>query len=155
MKLWDKGSPLSSLVEAYTVGDDYLLDQRLIPYDCRGSEAHVKMLESIGILTPVEAEDLRKGLEDILHLHSKGEFMITREDEDCHTAIEGHLTSCLGSTGEKIHTGRSRNDQVLTALRLYEKMPLLFSKRAYPTFQADWKNSGMPGGRSLFPDTPT
>jgi argininosuccinate lyase len=121
MKLWDKGLPLSSLVEAYTVGDDYLLDQRLVPYDCRGSEAHVKMLESIGILTPAEAEDLRKELEDILHLHSKGEFKITREDEDCHTAIEGHLVSCLGSTGEKIHTGRSRNDQVLTALRLYEK----------------------------------
>lgn len=121
MKLWDKNYTLNKAVEAFTVDNDYELDMELIPYDCRASIAHAKMLHSIGILDESELDKLVLELEAIIEDHGKGRFTISPEQEDCHTAIEARLTEKLGGTGKKIHTGRSRNDQVLTALRLYEK----------------------------------
>jgi argininosuccinate lyase len=121
MKLWNKKYHLNKQVELFTVGDDYILDQKLVKYDCIASVAHVKMLNKIRILTKVECDKLIKVLNEIKNLDSKDNFTINQKDEDCHTAIEKYLTKKLGNLGKKIHTGRSRNDQVLTALRLYYK----------------------------------
>ena len=119
MKLWQKNKPLDKRIEAFTVGDDPLLDQRLIAYDCRASVAHAKTLQKAGILNKTETSKLIRELESIIALDEEGAFIIRQEQEDCHTAIENHLTEKLGDLGKKIHTGRSRNDQVLAALRLY------------------------------------
>jgi argininosuccinate lyase len=121
MKLWEKNTPLDPRIEAYTVGDDPDLDIRLIRYDCQASLAHARMLEKIGLLTSDEVSRLETGLNEIIAANRKGEFKIRQEDEDCHTAIENYLTEILGDLGKKIHTARSRNDQVLAALRLYYK----------------------------------
>ena len=121
MKLWDKGCELNKEIEAYTVGDDYLLDRRLVKHDCTASLAHARMLYRIGLLAKSELARLEKGLRGIMRLDEKGAFVIKKEDEDCHTAIENYLVAKCGAAGKKIHTARSRNDQVLTALRLYEK----------------------------------
>ncbi len=120
-KLWDKGYDLNSQIEAFTVGQDYLLDQELVSYDCVASKAHADVLEAAELLSPDEAQKIRAELDVIIQLHIKGEFPIDRSQEDCHTAIETHLIRELGDVGKKIHTARSRNDQVLTALRLYYK----------------------------------
>ncbi|MFP4547865.1 MAG: argininosuccinate lyase [Fidelibacterota bacterium] len=119
MKLWKKSFVPDEQVEDYTVGDDYLLDHKLVKYDCRASIAHAKMLSKMGILNEKETSAIIQELENIIILNESGQFIITKSDEDCHTAIENHLTKMLGDAGKKIHTARSRNDQVLTALRLY------------------------------------
>jgi argininosuccinate lyase len=111
-------------VESFTVGNDHLLDQYLLPFDLEASGVHVKALEAAGILTSEEAKKLQEGLSRILKLWEDGEFEINPEHEDGHTAIEVWLTAHFGDLGKKIHTGRSRNDQVLTAVRLYEKTRL-------------------------------
>lgn len=121
MKLWQKGRSLNKQVEQFTVGDDYILDRRLVQYDCLASIAHSRMLGKIGLLKSGEVSKLVKTLRHIIALDKKGKFRILKEEEDCHTAIENYLTAKLGDLGKKIHTGRSRNDQVLTALRLYYK----------------------------------
>lgn len=124
MKIWDKGISLKKEIEKYTVGNDYLLDKKLIKFDCLASIAHAKMLNSIKLLSDNEVQELVKGLNEIIELNSKNQFEIKQGDEDCHTAIENYLIKKCGETGKKIHTARSRNDQVLTALRLYEKKEL-------------------------------
>lgn len=121
MKLWEKGYSLDQTVEKFMTGDDPLLDQQLIIYDCLGSIAHAKMLERIGILTPDENAKLTQALGEIIVQSAKGEFTIHAEDEDVHTAIENALTRQLGEIGKKLHTARSRNDQVLVDVRLYLK----------------------------------
>ncbi|RLG15294.1 MAG: argininosuccinate lyase [Candidatus Nanohalarchaeota archaeon] len=121
MKLWQKKYTLNKQVEDFTVGNDHVLDQRLIKYDCAASIAHAKTLKKAGILKEQELKDIVKELNSIIGLEKKGKFNIKKEQEDCHTAIEAHLTKALGDTGKKIHTARSRNDQVQTALRLYYK----------------------------------
>lgn len=118
-KLWDKGVTLNQQVEAFTVGNDYLLDQELVYYDCIASQAHASVLEKAGLLSTEETLYLKNELDEIIKLHASNKFEISPEQEDCHTAIEAHLTRTLGELGKKIHTARSRNDQVLTALRLY------------------------------------
>ncbi|MCF7822689.1 MAG: argininosuccinate lyase [Candidatus Marinimicrobia bacterium] len=118
-KLWDKGIGVNQQIESFTVGNDHVIDQELVYYDCIASKAHVSVLEQAGLVSSEESEELKTELNAIIQLHSKGAFPITREQEDCHTAIEEHLTKKLGDLGQKIHTARSRNDQVLTALRLY------------------------------------
>ncbi len=118
-KLWQKEYSLDSLMEEFTVGNDYIMDQELVVADCLASVAHARGLERIGILSPEELASLEGGLREILQLKLEGKFPITRQDEDCHTAIEGYLTTRIGEAGKKIHTGRSRNDQVQTALRLW------------------------------------
>ena len=118
-KLWDKGVALNKKIEAFTVGNDYLLDQSLVYYDCVASKAHANVLEKATLLSQDEAHKIKQGLDQIIELQMKGQFEITPEQEDCHTAIEAYLIDTLGELGKKIHTARSRNDQVLTAQRLY------------------------------------
>ena len=124
-KLWFKNYELNELLEKFTVGNDYILDQNLVVSDCLCSIAHIQMLAKIGVLTEDEFKALKKVLLDIIKLSEKGKFQIKLSDEDCHTAIEGYLTAKLGDVGKKVHTGRSRNDQVLTATRFYAKTRLL------------------------------
>jgi len=124
MKLWQKTRHLDKEVERFTVGRDYIIDQELIYYDCIASKAHVRMLGKIGILDKKEVNNLLRGFDKIIELDKKGKFEIRLEDEDCHTAIENFLIDEVGDAGKKIHTGRSRNDQVLTAIRLYCKAKL-------------------------------
>jgi len=124
MKLWQKNYNVDKEVEKFTVGNDFLADGKLVKYDCIASIAHSKMLKKIGILNASELNSLVSGLNGIISLNEKGKFKIKQEDEDCHTAIENYLTKKYGNAGKKIHTARSRNDQVLAALRLYEKAEL-------------------------------
>ncbi|MCH8487607.1 MAG: argininosuccinate lyase [Candidatus Cyclonatronum sp.] len=125
MSLWNPASALQQnsvqeKIHAFTVGDDYLLDRELLPWDVRASRAHALGLVKAGLLTEAEGEALLAGLAEILKLWEAGEFTVEPHQEDCHTAIEAWLTEKLGEAGRKIHTGRSRNDQVLAAIRLYE-----------------------------------
>lgn len=120
-KLWQIGEGLDKEVEKYTVGEDYILDQQLLPYDLEASLAHAKMLHKIKIIDSQELTNLSEGLDKIKKLWEKGEFIIKQDQEDGHTAIEQYLTEEYGEVGKKIHTGRSRNDQVLVMLRLYMK----------------------------------
>lgn len=118
-KLWQKGYTLDSLMEQFTVGSDYLLDRNLVVADCLASIAHARTLQRIGLLSHTELDSLEHALGEIIALHEQDEFTISVSDEDCHTAIEAYLTKRVGDAGKKIHTGRSRNDQVQTALRLW------------------------------------
>ena len=124
-KIWQtKSTKIHPLVEKYTVGNDYILDMRLLPYDIEASLAHARALLKLKVVTPSEFKKLTAGLKEILKLHGQGKFTIKLEDEDCHTAIENYLINKLGPLGKKIHTGRSRNDQVLVATRLYARKKL-------------------------------
>ena len=128
-KLWQnkesgKLKPAIKKMEAFTVGNDYILDQVLVPYDLAASKVHAEALHDAGVLSRNELDKLIRALNKIREIWKKGEFEIRIEDEDMHTAIELYLTEKLGDLGKKIHTGRSRNDQVLTAMRLYEKEKL-------------------------------
>jgi len=121
MKLWEKKYQLNEQIENFTVGNDHILDQKLVKYDCQASIAHAKMLEKIGILAKEESDKIIMTLQEIIKIDNNGCFIVEQHDEDCHTAIENYLVKKLGPIGKKIHTARSRNDQVLTALRLYYK----------------------------------
>ena len=127
MKLWENGNGVGvhEKVEEFTAGEDIRLDQQLVEWDAIGSIAHATMLNKIGILTHSELMDLKKALIGVMNLCEKGKFIIELKDEDVHTKIENHLTETLGNVGKKIHTGRSRNDQVMVDLRLYTKEKLL------------------------------
>jgi len=131
MKLWEKGYNPDKHIEKFTVGKDPILDMELLPYDIKGSIAHAEVLCEAGVLLKNEKESIVSALEDLQDLWSNGDFIIKTEDEDGHTAIENYLTENLGDLGKKIHTARSRNDQVITAIRLYEKDQLiLISQKA-------------------------
>lgn len=118
-KLWQKNWNLDKKVEVFETESDLLLDQQLVKFDVLGSIAHAKGLEKIGLLSIDEVKTLSAELQEILELNEKNQFDLQFGDEDVHTKIENHLTAKLGEVGKKIHTGRSRNDQVLTALRLF------------------------------------
>ncbi len=118
-RLWDKGEPLDQRVLRYTAGEDHILDARLVPYDVRASVAHAAMLCAQGLLSQDDLEAIEDGLGALAESHAAGEWEITLEDEDCHTALESRLTAAIGEAGKRVHLGRSRNDQVLAALRLY------------------------------------
>ena len=118
-KIWQKNDGVHELIERFTVGRDYLLDEVLIPYDCAGSVAHARGLVRVGILTEQEGDNLIAELQSIAREAVHHGFPISRDLEDGHAAIESVLVERLGETGKKIHTGRSRNDQVLTSTRLY------------------------------------
>ena len=117
-KLWDKGYQLDREIEAFTVGTDYQLDRELVWADCAGSVAQARMLGSIGVLSREEVSALTDELRAIAR---DPEFRILPEQEDVHTAVEQRLVLRLGDTGKKIHTARSRNDQVIVDLRLWGK----------------------------------
>ncbi len=118
-RLWDKGAPLDERVLAFTAGEDHALDERLVPYDARASIAHAQMLNEQGLLSDADCKAIESGLEALAASHAKGEWKIELSDEDGQTALERRLTAKIGEAGGRIHLGRSRNDQVLTALRLY------------------------------------
>jgi argininosuccinate lyase len=118
-RLWDKGAPLDERVLAYTAGDDFALDQRLVAYDVRASIAHAEMLNVAKLLSDTDLAAIRAGLNAIGAEHAAGQWKIELADEDGQTALEKRLTARIGAAGGRVHLGRSRNDQVLTALRLY------------------------------------
>src|SRR5258708_12107246 len=118
-RLWDKGTSLDARVLEYTAGDDHSLDDRLVAYDIRASIAHAEMLEEQKLLSPAELKAIRDALTAIGAEHAHGRWRISLEQEDCQTAIENLLTARIGTAGGRLHAGRSRNDQVLAALRLY------------------------------------
>jgi argininosuccinate lyase len=120
-KLWKKKYELDKVVEDFTVGEDYLWDMKLIKADVIGNIAHSTMLQKIGIISEEELSNIKKNLITILELHEQGKFIIHKEDEDVHTAVENFLTEKLGDVGKKIHTARSRNDQILLDVRVYSK----------------------------------
>ena len=122
-KLWQKSKDqeLNRAVEIFETKDDLLMDKRLVKYDCLGSLAHAAMLRKIKILSKAELSTLESALKEIIRLEIAGKFKLKPGDEDVHTKIENFLVLKCGSVGYKIHTGRSRNDQVATALRLYMK----------------------------------
>src|SRR5258708_26280894 len=120
-KLWQKGYSVHSLVEHYEAGENSKLDMRLIRHDVWGSLAHAAMLCTIEVLTADEYEALKAALCEILQLEATDEFIIQPTDEDVHTSVENYLTAKTGSIGKKIHTARSRNDQILVDTRLYAK----------------------------------
>ncbi|TXD52888.1 MULTISPECIES: argininosuccinate lyase [unclassified Polaribacter] len=121
MKLWDKGFSIDKQIEKFTVGNDREIDMHIAKYDVQASLAHAIMLESIGIITADELKDLKRGLKELATDIEKGTFIIEASFEDVHSKIEWELTDKLGEVGKKIHTARSRNDQVLVALQLYYK----------------------------------
>lgn len=118
-KLWQKSYDLNQDIEQFTVGDDRQMDLYLAPYDVLGSLAHIKMLSKVGLLNESECLDLSKSLVRIYEKATKGEFRIEEGIEDVHSQVEMMLTQELGDVGKKIHSGRSRNDQVLVDLRLF------------------------------------
>lgn len=118
-RLWDKGAPLDERVLRYTAGEDHALDNRLVAYDVRASIAHAEMLHAQGLLAAADLDSIRKGLNEIAAEHARGEWRVLLEHEDGQTALENLLTARIGEAGKRVHLGRSRNDQVLTALRLY------------------------------------
>jgi argininosuccinate lyase len=124
-KLWQKDYELNKQVEEFEVGADKYLDNNLVRQDVYGSIAHAKMLESIGIIAPAEFAALKAALSEILALEAKGDFLLSEGDEDVHSKVENYLIQKTGDAGKKIHTARSRNDQVLVDLRLYCKEKLL------------------------------
>ncbi|WP_127018655.1 argininosuccinate lyase [Flagellimonas beolgyonensis] len=124
MKLWDKGFSTDKKIDHFTVGNDRELDLVLAKYDVIASKAHAKMLGKVGLLTEEEAAELVTALDQIAKDIDKGKFTIENDFEDMHSKIEFLLTEKLGDTGKKIHSARSRNDQVLVAMQLYLKAEL-------------------------------
>ena len=118
-RLWDKGTPLDERVLRYTAGEDYRLDERLVAYDVRASIAHAEMLHAQKLLSAADLDAIRSGLTALAAEHERGDWRIELADEDGQTALERRLSERIGAAGARIHLGRSRNDQVLTALRLY------------------------------------
>lgn len=151
-QLWAKGLPLDGAMHRFTVGDDPILDQRLLPFDALGSAAHVLMLVHVGLLSGEDATALVSQLGRIAAQARCGDIHIRPEQEDCHTVIEAQLTQVLGDAGKRLHLGRSRNDQVALALRLYMRDALLNSAaqtavlaRGFVTFARAHAGEIMPG----------
>ena len=122
-KIWfkNKDVDLNRIVEEFNAGEDIYYDQIMVPDDVWCSRCYARMIQRHDLITADELKQLEGGLDDILKLWEKGEFQLKLEDEDCHTKIEEYLIEKLGDTGKKIHTGRSRNDQVLVMMRYYLK----------------------------------
>jgi len=118
-RLWEKGLPLDERVLRYTAGEDHQLDARLVAYDVRASIAHAEMLARQRLLTEADCEEIVRGLVNLLADFKAGRWQIRLEDEDVHTALETRLIEKIGEAGGRVHLGRSRNDEVLTAIRLY------------------------------------
>ncbi len=128
-KLWQKGYSVNAKVERYAAAQNSLLDMRLIRHDVWGSLAHATMLQRIGILSEEELQRLKRAFNEILEQEVNDEFVIQPADEDVHTSIENYLAERAGAAGKKIHTARSRNDQVLVDLRLYGKEQLYYTSQ--------------------------
>jgi argininosuccinate lyase len=151
-KLWQKNWEMDKTIETYETKSDLLMDQKLVEYDVFGSIAQAKMLNKIGILADVELDSAITGLKEIYELNKSNNFQLADGDEDVHTKIENYLTEKHGDVGQKIHTGRSRNDQVLTAMRLYSKEMLmhiwqaeLILQKEFLAFAKKYSLVAMPG----------
>ncbi len=151
-KLWEKGTEANKMVEKFTVGNDGELDLRLAKYDIMGSIAHITMLESIGLLSKEELSLLKGELAKLLEVVSAGDFKIEGDVEDIHSQVELYLTNVLGETGKKIHSGRSRNDQVLVDVKLFLRDEVLVFKEEIKalfdllqSLSEEYKNVLMPG----------
>ena len=151
-KLWEKNYEMTSEIERFTVGRDREMDLYLAKYDVLGSMAHITMLQSIGLLEAGELKELLAQLRDIYALCERGEFVIEEGVEDVHSQVELMLTRRLGDMGKKIHSGRSRNDQVLVDLKLFtrhqlkdiaDEVKILFDELIAKSNQ--YKNVLMPG----------
>lgn len=118
-RLWDTGQALDNLVLRYTAGEDHRLDERLVAYDVLASIAHATMLHQQKLLSDGDLNEIRTGLNSLAAGHAAGDWEIALDDEDMHTALERRLTAMIGEAGKRVHLGRSRNDQLLAALRLY------------------------------------
>lgn len=161
--LWKKDVEVAPWVIRFTVGEDYRWDQELLPYDVAATRAHVSGLVTAGVVSEEEFERIATALEDLLERYRDGEIVVEPEHEDCHTVIESYLTSELGETGKKVHTGRSRNDQVLAALRLYlrdrlesaasEAIELGIALCMLATATDDWVMPGYTHTRQAMPTT--
>ena len=123
-KLWDKGFDVNEKIERFTVGHDRELDVFLAPYDILGTMAHITMLESVGMLGKKELDDLLAELKRLYSKAVEGRFKIDEGVEDVHSQVEFELTAALGDTGKKVHTGRSRNDQILVDIKLFSRARL-------------------------------
>ncbi|MDG2193645.1 MAG: argininosuccinate lyase [Polaribacter sp.] len=134
MKLWDKGISIDKKIEQFTVGNDREIDLHIAKYDVQASLAHAKMLQKISIISTEELQQLEKGLQELWEQIDNNTFVIEAQFEDVHSKIEFELTKKFGEVGKKIHTARSRNDQVLVALHLYYKENLLLVKQQTNTF---------------------
>jgi argininosuccinate lyase len=152
MKIWEKiGSKGTDAVCAFTAGEDCVLDQRLVKHDCRASIAHARALCKAGLLSRADAGRLVNELEKIIALDAAGKFRVRPDEEDCHTAIENHLTGALGEAGKRIHTGRSRNDQVAAALRLHYRDELASVIHLASALRSDIKAFSRRHGRVPMP----
>lgn len=120
-RMWDKGDPLDAQVLAYTAGEDHELDNRLVPHDVHATIAHARMLNARGLLAEAHLAAIERGLTALAESHARGEWRVTLEEEDVHNALEHRLSLEAPEAAARMHLGRSRNDQVLTALRLYLK----------------------------------
>src|SRR5690606_37803977 len=118
-RLWDKRAPLDERGLHYTAGGDHALATRLAADDAKASTAHAEMLNAQGLLSSEDLNAIRHGLSEIAAAHARGEWRVSLQHEDGQTALETLLTAQIGEAGKRVHLGRSRNDQVLTALRLY------------------------------------
>ncbi len=152
MKLWDKGFNVDKAIENFTVGNDTELDMYLAPFDVLGNIAHVTMLTEVGLLDKAELPALKKELAEIYKTTQDGSFKIEDGMEDVHSQVEAILTERLGDIGKKIHTARSRNDQVLVDLKLYGRNELMeissLVKQLFDAFQEQSeanKNVLLPG----------
>ena len=134
MKLWDKGISIDKKIEQFTVGNDREIDLHIAKYDVQASLAHAKMLQKINIISTEELQQLEKGLQELSDQIANNTFVVEAQFEDVHSKIEFELTKKFGDVGKKIHTARSRNDQVLVALHLYYKENLLLVKQQTNTF---------------------
>lgn len=123
-KLWEKEIKTDKLIEKFTIGQDRTIDLFIASYDVMASKAHAKMLSKVELISKEESDQLLKGLSEIEELIKEGKFGINEGIEDIHSQIEFYLTARFGETGKKIHTARSRNDQVLTAIKLHLKHEL-------------------------------
>ena len=131
-QIWKKkdSKKTNEFFQKYTTGTDFIIDMQLFPFDIKANRAHVKMLQKIKIITADELKKLLDGFDRLMKKYDQGEIKITFEDEDCHTVIENEMIKICGDIAKKIHTGRSRNDQVLVAVRLYtiNKLQLIKQK---------------------------
>src|SRR3989344_21355 len=152
-KLWKKtDTKMHPVVEKYTAGDSNILDLEILPFDVAASRAHVRGLEKIGILSASELKRMQAGFDALLSDFEAGKIEIRPEDEDCHTVIENYIVKKIAEAGKKIHTGRSRNDQVAVAMRLYMKHNLVAIENSarvlaekFLDFAARYKGVPMPG----------
>jgi len=133
-KLWQKNSKVSEAVEKFTIGNDQAMDAYLAAYDVLGSIAHTTMLSEVGLLTALEQTQLKKALIEIYQKIQTGDFKLDAGVEDIHSQIEMMLTESLGDIGKKIHSARSRNDQVLVDIKLFLRAELISMSAAVQTF---------------------